>query len=218
MRRRQILALAATSLLMPDWFEDVMTIQQDYGASTTDINWDAYADDPDYGGEDLLFPDGYAQILGRPEQSLDIRLGTEVRQVTLRDDGVHLASAQDDLGQFDAVIITVPLGVLKAGRIAFSPALPEDKQIAIRRLGFGLLDKLYLRFDDVFWDADATWILTPETGLPPGQFNQWLNLAPLLDAPLLLAFNGAGPARDLAGLSDSEVLTRAMQVLERTRP
>lgn len=203
---------------MPDWFEDVVTIQQDYGASSTDINWDAYADDPDYDGEDLLFPDGYAQILGVPEDSLDIRLGTEVRQVTLRDDGVHLASAQDDFGQFDAVIVTVPLGVLKAERIAFSPALPEDKQTAIRRLGFGLLDKLYLRFDDVFWDADATWILTPATGLPPGQFNQWLNLAPVLDAPLLLGFNGAGPARDLAGLSDSDVLARAMQVLERTYP
>jgi monoamine oxidase len=108
--------------------------------------------------------------------------------------------------------------VLKAERIAFSPALPEDKQTAIHRLGFGLLDKLYLRFEDVFWDANATWILTPETVLPPGQFNQWLNLAPLLDAPLLLGFNGAGPARDLAGLSDSDVLARALQVLERAYP
>ena len=199
---------------MPDWFEDVVTIQQDYGASSADINWDAYANDPDYGGDDLLFPDGYAQLLGMPENSLDLRLGTEVRQVTLSEDTVHLSTADGDLGHFDTAIVTVPLGVLKAERIAFSPALPKDKQIAIRRLGFGLLDKLYLRFDDVFWDADATWILTPETGLPPGQFNQWLNLAPLLDAPLLLGFNGAGPARDLASLSDSEVLARAMQVLK----
>ena len=203
---------------LPDWFEDVVTIQQDYGASTADINWSAYEDDPDYDGEDRLFPGGYGQILGNADTDLDIRLGTELRRVAVTDSGVQLASTDGDLGRFDAVIITVPLGVLKAGRITFSPALPEDKQTAIDRLGFGLLDKLYLRFDQVFWDADATWILTPETGLPQGQFNQWLNLAPVLDAPVLLAFNGAGPARDLSALSDDAVIARAVQVLNAAYP
>jgi len=33
--------------------------------------------------------------------------------------------------EFDAVVVTVPLGVLKAGDIAFDPALPNDKQNAI---------------------------------------------------------------------------------------
>jgi monoamine oxidase len=203
---------------LPDWFEDVVTIQQDYGASTADINWSAYEDDPDYGGEDRLFPGGYGQILGNADTDLDIRLATELRRVAVTDSGVQLGSNEGDLGRFDAVIITVPLGVLKAGRITFSPALPEDKQTAIDRLGFGLLDKLYLRFDQVFWDADATWILTPETGLPQGQFNQWLNLAPVLDAPVLLAFNGAGPARDLSALSDDAVIARAVQVLNAAYP
>ena len=203
---------------VPDWFEDVVTIQQEYGASTAEINWDAYEDDPDYDGDDRLFPQGYAQILGQADSDLDIRLGTELRRVSLDGDSVALASADAALGRFDAVVITVPLGVLKAGRIAFSPALPDDKQTAINRLGFGLLDKLYLQFEDVFWDADATWILTPETGLPPGQFNQWLNLAAVLNVPILLAFNGAGPARDLSGLSDDALVARALQVLDAAYP
>lgn len=203
---------------LPDWAEDVMSIQQEYGAAGADINWAAYETDPDYDGEDLLFPDGYAHILGQPETDLDIRLGTEVRRVALAQDGVTLATADGALGRFDTVIVTVPLGVLKADRIAFSPPLPTDKQAAINRLGFGLLDKLYLQFEDVFWDANATWILTPETGLPPGQFNQWLNLAPVLDAPILLAFNGAGPARDLSELSDEALLDRAAQVLNAAYP
>jgi monoamine oxidase len=203
---------------VPDWFEDVVTIQQEYGASPTEINWDAYEDDPDYDGDDLLFPNGYAQILGPADSDLDIRLGTELRRVTLESDSVALATADAALGRFDAVVITVPLGVLKAGRIAFAPALPDEKQTAINRLGFGLLDKLYLQFEDVFWESDATWILTPETGLPPGQFNQWLNLAPVLDEPILLAFNGAGPARDLSGLSDDALVARALQVLDAAYP
>lgn len=200
---------------LPDWFEDVVTVQQDYGASESQINWSAYADDPDYDGNDRLFPGGYAQILGRVDPAIDIRLGTEVRSVRVDDGSVQLASESGPLGRFDAVIVTVPLGALKQQRIAFSPPLPDAKQTAIDRLGYGLLDKLYLQFDEVFWDAGATWILTPETGLPPGQFNQWLNLAPVLHAPILVGFNGAQPARDLAGLSDEEILSRAMQALGR---
>ena len=203
---------------LPDWFEDVVTIQQDYGAGTSDINWTAYQNDLDYDGADRLFPRGYSQILGQLDTDLDIRLGTEVRRVALTDKGVQLGSAEDELGRFDAVIVTVPLGVLKAQRIDFLPALPKDKETAIHRLGFGLLDKLYLQFEQVFWDAEATWILTPDTGLPPGQFNQWLNLAPVIDAPILLAFNGAGPARDLSALPDEALISRALQVLEAAYP
>ena len=77
----------------------------------------------------------------------------------------------------------------------------------------GVLDKVYLQFPDVFWDADTTWILTPENDLPRGQFNQWLNLAKFVDQPVLVAFNGGPPALDLAGLSDDEMIERAMQTL-----
>ena len=44
----------------------------------------------------------------------------------------------------DAVIVTASLGVLKRGGIQFSPALPERKLGAIKRLGFGVLNKVKL--------------------------------------------------------------------------
>ncbi|NQY39372.1 MAG: FAD-dependent oxidoreductase [Henriciella sp.] len=103
---------------------------------------------------------------------------------------------------------------MKQGGIRFSPPLPEKKQAAIRRLGMGILDKVYLQFADVFWDADTTWILTPENDLPPGQFNQWLNLAKFVDQPVLVAFTGGPPALDLADLSDEAMVERAMQTLK----
>jgi hypothetical protein len=43
----------------------------------------------------------------------------------------------------DAVVVTTPLGALKEGRPAFSPPLPGWKADAIRRLGFGLLNKVW---------------------------------------------------------------------------
>ena len=42
----------------------------------------------------------------------------------------------------DAVLVTVPLGVLKSQAITFQPPLPEWKQQAINNLGFGLLNKV----------------------------------------------------------------------------
>jgi hypothetical protein len=41
-------------------------------------------------------------------------------------------------------VVTAPLGVLKAGKIAFSPALSAAKQSAIKNVGFGVLDKVSL--------------------------------------------------------------------------
>ena len=42
----------------------------------------------------------------------------------------------------DAVIVTLPLGVLKTNAIVFNPPLPEWKTQAINNLGFGLLNKV----------------------------------------------------------------------------
>ena len=54
----------------------------------------------------------------------------------------------------DAVVVTIPLGVLKRGGVAFTPPLPERKQAAIARLGFGNLNKVILMFPKVFWSED----------------------------------------------------------------
>lgn len=46
----------------------------------------------------------------------------------------------------------MPLGVLKRSALTFSPSLPKDKQAAIHRLGYGVLNKCVLLFPFVFWD------------------------------------------------------------------
>lgn len=45
----------------------------------------------------------------------------------------------------DAVLVTVPLGVLKEGSIKFVPPLPQRKLDSIQRMGFGILNKVCLR-------------------------------------------------------------------------
>lgn len=52
-------------------------------------------------------------------------------------------------------IVTVPLGVLKAGTITFDPPLPTAKQDAIERIGFGNVEKVTMAFTTAFWRRDA---------------------------------------------------------------
>lgn len=202
----------------PDWIDNVVSVQHSAGADTAEINVLAYLRDTDYGGEEVVFPGGYAQLLDAFSSDYDIQLNRELVRVEFDGEGVRLEDKAGQSDRVDTVIVTVPLGVLKQGSITFSPPLPAEKQSAIESLGMGTLDKVYLRYDDVFWDADKTWIITPETGLPQGQFNQWLNLYPYTGQPIIMAFNGAQPARDLAKLSDAKIVERAQKTLDTAYP
>lgn len=65
-------------------------------------------------------------------------------QVLEQDEGKSMKVVAQGGAEFacDAVVVTVPLGVLKAGSIRFVPELPGWKQDAIRKLGFGDLNKV----------------------------------------------------------------------------
>ena len=47
------------------------------------------------------------------------------------------------------MIVTVPLGVLKNGDIAFKPPLPDWKLTAIQQLGNGNLNKVSCRIGNI---------------------------------------------------------------------
>ncbi|KAM4729246.1 peroxisomal N(1)-acetyl-spermine/spermidine oxidase-like [Anableps anableps] len=56
----------------------------------------------------------------------------------------------------DHVIITVPLGYLKRHcSTLFQPPLPLHKLHSIQRLGFGTNNKIFVEFDEPWWDADC---------------------------------------------------------------
>uniref|UniRef100_A0A8I3Q0T0 Polyamine oxidase n=1 Tax=Canis lupus familiaris TaxID=9615 RepID=A0A8I3Q0T0_CANLF len=61
----------------------------------------------------------------------------------------------EDGGCFPAhhVIVTVPLGFLKEHvDTFFEPPLPTEKADAIRKLGFGTNNKIFLEFEEPFWE------------------------------------------------------------------
>lgn len=53
---------------------------------------------------------------------------------------------------FDHVIVTAPLGWLKRNQNIFSPPLPAPLSHAIDHLGYGNLEKVFIRFPKAFWN------------------------------------------------------------------
>lgn len=71
-------------------------------------------------------------------------------------DGFIRAECEDGSRRIGShVILTVPLGVLKARHLSmFEPFLPLSKINAINGLNYGVVDKIYLEFDKPFWNDD----------------------------------------------------------------
>ncbi len=197
---------------IPGWVNEVSNYNNRAGASKDAMNEWGYVFTSDYSGEELLFPDGYGQIFDAFDGGYDLALNTVVTNIDYSGTAVRVTT-DSGTATFDAVIVTVPLGVLKAGSIAFTPALPSATQNAIDVLGYGTLDKIYLQFDEVFWDTEPHNIITPFNGFEQGFFNSWVNLYPTMGKPVLLCFNGGPAALALSTEPDEVVIARARQTI-----
>ena len=186
---------------LPDWLNDIASYDNTAGTSRSSINEWGYWFTDDYGGEEILFPDGYDRIFDAFRGGYQLTLNQIVTGIDYSGKQARVLTRKDE-HVFDAVIVTVPLGVLKAGTLTFNPDLPQSVQNAIKRLGYGTLDKIYMQFDTVFWDQEPHNILTPDNGLEPGFFNSWVNLYPVTGKPVLLCFNGGPAALALASEND----------------
>lgn len=89
-----------------------------------------------------------------------IQLGQNVKKIDWNEDEgpatVHTTTQDGNSHTFtaDAVICTVPLGVLRHGLIDFSPALPQELSLGLSKLSYGALGKIFFEFDTVFWSKD----------------------------------------------------------------
>lgn len=167
-------------------------------------------------GDDLLVVGGYAGLADAFADGLDVRLATAVSRVEHSAEGTRITTADRMVVDVERVVVTVPLGVLKSGAITFEPPLPDDKVAAIEAIGMGLLDKVWLRFDEPFWSSDAQmWTLVAEPGTP---YTEWFNLAPVTGEPVLLTLVGGEVAAAWAGRSDDEVEAAAMATLRSLAP
>jgi monoamine oxidase len=187
-------------------------VSDEFGADPSEIAMAALDEGEEMLGEDVVLEQGYSAIADYLADGLDIRLNWVVSEIEYGADGATVYAADGTALWADLAVVTLPVGVLRAGNVEFTPPLPSDKNDALDGLGSGLLDKLWLSFDEVFWDEEAdviNWI-DPEN---PGLWPFWINGYKLYGVPVLLTFNAGGIARDLADWTDDEVVASAMEAL-----
>ncbi|MDW8334262.1 MAG: FAD-dependent oxidoreductase [Bacteroidia bacterium] len=94
----------------------------------------------------------YADVLGR------VRTQSAVSKIAYSSEGVTLTvNGQEQ--NFDRVVVTVPLGVLKRGEPTFDPPLPNEKRAVIQGLGMGAGMKVVYRFRERFWPSDMHYLV-----------------------------------------------------------
>jgi len=109
-----------------------------------------------------LAPTGYLDALNTLYFDQVIPYISYHSPVTVVDTSGIKPVAIDDNGVYhyaDAIIVTVSLGVLKAGIIDFIPDLPADKLDAINTIGMGNGMKISLRFGSQIWESKLSYVL-----------------------------------------------------------
>jgi len=165
-----------------------------------------------FAGHDRVFPEGYSQITDRLAEGTHILLGHEVKQVDYSGTRVDVLTNRGSF-QANQVLVTVPLGVLQAGRIAFNPSLPRDKREAIRQTRMGVFNKIFLKFDSVFWGDDYELI-----GYMGSQDSDWpeiVNFHKIAGLPVLLAFSAGAAGEQNELRSDAELVACLMGCLRK---
>lgn len=182
-------------------------IEFDIGAGIEDISAANAFSDTSFDGDDVIFTDGYDAILAPLSDGIDVRLNSTVFQISYGKDGVEVNGIEADYA-----VCAVPLGVLKAGTIAFDPALPSAVQDAVNEIGFGTVTKIALKFDKPFWNVETQYfgVMTE----PKGRWNYWLNYRKFSNENVLLglSFGQYAPVADR--MSQDDMTKDAMEVLQ----
>ena len=166
-------------------------------------------------GGDHVVDGGYRTVVDALARGLDIALGAPVARIAYSSDGVTVETAG---GPIDAshAIVTVPLGVLKAGSIAFDPALPSTKAEVIERLGYGTFEKVVLVFEERFWGDSFSDGLAVLSGFGGDRaFPLFVDLSDFAGGPTLVCiYSGAFAAKAQATMSREELVAGAARQLE----
>ncbi|CDW77606.1 amine oxidase [Stylonychia lemnae] len=183
----------------------------EYAADADQISGKYISNDYLFLGPEHIFPDGYIQIPITLAKDLNVILNQKITHIDYSGEYVNVITDNGQIFEANRVIVTVPLAILKSKMITFTPQLPQSKQDSIEKMGTGLMDKLYLEFQDVFWDEEADWLYYISDGNV--KWGITLNHYQYTKKPALILFNFGKDAREFSELSDEDVIRSAMETL-----
>lgn len=163
------------------------------------------------GRRNFRLRDGYDAVIQELARALptdSIRLSEPVLEVKWKANAVEMRTAQATYIAKKA-IITVPLGVLRAGAISFDPPLTEKNE-ALLRLEMGHAVKVILRFRKRWWEKIAGqfgYVVSYDAPIPT-----WWTQLPA-GTNLLAGWAAGPPAGKLAYCEPDEIRTYAVASL-----
>ncbi len=197
----------------PEWFDDRMQAFFTSAYLTFDTgDLDQLASDlldegEVFEGDEAVMTDGYDRIAELLRSGLDIRTDTPVTAIEQTDERVVVTAAGRRFAG-EHVVVTVPLGVLKAGTIEFLPPLPDAHRAAIDGIGFNAVDKFLFTWDETFWDDVDFLVNTTERR---DIFNWFANVNSLVPgAHALMTFAFADEARASEAATDDGLIDLVM--------
>lgn len=170
-----------------------------------------YNEGEEYSGIEKIATNGYDTIPNYLALGINVQLNQRVTQIDYTNPQIKITH-NGNITNADYVIVTVPLGVLKANVINFVPALPINKQNAIDGLGMNCVNKFFLKWKKAFWDNTQYISYTPEER---DKFNYFVNVKkinPSVNA--LITFAYADYARQTETMTDAQVVDEIMQHLK----
>lgn len=189
-------------------------------------HWDQ-DDDFEFIGNHTTVKNGYSCVPIALTEGLDIRVNTAVKTINYFPGGVEVIAENLKTNnstvvyKADLVLCTLTLGVLKVAisnqtnqenTVKFIPPLPEWKQQAIQRLGFGNLNKVVLCFDRIFWDPNTN--LFGHVGSTTASRGELFLFWSISQSPVLLALVAGQSAAIMENVSDEVIVGRCIAVLK----
>lgn len=174
--------------------------------------WDQ--DDPyEMGGDHCFLPGGNVKIIQALAEDIPVLYGKTVHTIKYGPEGVKVWVGEECYDA-DMALCTVPLGVLQRGMVKFEPDLPQRKQDAVKRLGFGLLNKVVMLFPEVFWGSELDMFgHLAENPSKRGEFFLFYSYGAVAEGPLLLALVAGEAAIEFEQTPPLQAVTRVMNVL-----
>jgi monoamine oxidase len=164
-------------------------------------------------------PCGYGRVVDHLLRTMDgkrvrIRFDTVVESIEWKR-GIVFVNARTWEGAVSfearATIVTVPLGVLQKGGVAFDASLPAEKQRALEMLAMGPVYKVAMVVDEPLWERARRGTLRGEAFLrdPEAPFPTiWTALPPRSN--VITAWAGGPRAQKLVGSSRDEIVSKAV--------
>ncbi len=166
-------------------------------------------------GMNFRVDDGYDRLPAFIGRHVDVDLEFDVDSVEWGPDGVAVESKDGQSVSARAAISTLPVGVLKSGKVKFSPDLPLSKQSALQKLEMGPVVKLLLLFQERFWPR---WAGNIACGTGPVTLYWPTSYKSGRETPVLIAYATGPRAAQLSRLSEEEATGVVLSDLKRLFP